>query len=31
MCENCGRPVAVERLQARPAARTCIECAAGRR
>ncbi|WP_093886724.1 TraR/DksA family transcriptional regulator [Streptosporangium canum] len=31
VCESCGRPVAVERLRARPAARTCIECAAGTR
>ena len=27
ICENCGRPIAPERLAARPAARTCIECA----
>jgi RNA polymerase-binding protein DksA len=27
MCENCGRPIAPERLAARPAARTCIDCA----
>ena len=26
-CENCGRPIAAERLAARPAARTCIDCA----
>ncbi len=26
-CEDCGRPIAPERLAARPAARTCIECA----
>ncbi len=26
-CENCGRPIAPERLAARPAARTCIDCA----
>lgn len=26
-CEGCGRPIAVERLRARPLARTCIECA----
>lgn len=31
VCESCGRPIAFERLRARPAARTCIECAAGRR
>ncbi len=28
-CESCGRPISEGRLQARPAARTCIECAAG--
>lgn len=27
-CERCGEPVARERLLARPAARTCIACAA---
>jgi RNA polymerase-binding protein DksA len=27
VCENCGRPIAAERLTARPAARTCIDCA----
>jgi RNA polymerase-binding transcription factor DksA len=27
ICENCGRPIAPERLAARPAARTCIDCA----
>jgi DnaK suppressor protein len=27
-CETCGRPIAPERLAARPAARTCIDCAA---
>ena len=26
-CENCCRPIAAERLAARPAARTCIDCA----
>ncbi len=26
-CEGCGRPIAAERLAARPAARTCIDCA----
>jgi DnaK suppressor protein len=30
MCERCGEPVGVERLQARPAARTCIGCASRR-
>jgi DnaK suppressor protein len=27
-CEGCGRPISPERLAARPAARTCITCAA---
>ncbi|CNF74256.1 General stress protein 16O [Mycobacterium tuberculosis] len=27
-CERCGGPIAAERLAARPAARTCITCAA---
>jgi RNA polymerase-binding transcription factor DksA len=27
ICESCGRPIAPERLAARPAARTCIHCA----
>jgi DnaK suppressor protein len=27
LCETCGRPIAAERLAARPAARTCIDCA----
>jgi DnaK suppressor protein len=27
ICETCGRPIAPERLEARPAARTCIDCA----
>jgi RNA polymerase-binding transcription factor DksA len=27
-CERCGRPIAAGRLAARPAARTCITCAA---
>ena len=26
VCERCGRPIAPERLEARPAARTCIAC-----
>jgi RNA polymerase-binding protein DksA len=32
-CEACGRPIGQDRLAARPAARTCITCAAasGRR
>jgi DnaK suppressor protein len=28
ICEHCGRPIAAERLAARPAAGTCIRCAA---
>ena len=27
VCEQCGAPIAAERLAARPAARTCIRCA----
>jgi DnaK suppressor protein len=27
ICESCGRPIAPERLEARPDARLCIECA----
>ena len=27
VCQDCGRPIAPERLAARPAARTCIACA----
>jgi RNA polymerase-binding transcription factor len=27
MCENCGGAIPFERLEARPAARTCIDCA----
>jgi RNA polymerase-binding transcription factor len=30
-CEKCGRPIAAERLAARPAASTCIACASRRR
>lgn len=30
-CERCGEPVPVERLLARPAARTCVPCASRRR
>ena len=26
-CERCGQPIGSERLEARPAARTCIHCA----
>lgn len=29
-CERCRRAIAVERLAARPASRTCITCAAAR-
>ncbi|HLS26564.1 MAG TPA: TraR/DksA C4-type zinc finger protein [Beutenbergiaceae bacterium] len=29
-CEDCGEPIAFERLLARPTARTCISCAAKR-
>jgi DnaK suppressor protein len=28
VCERCGRPIAPARLEARPAARRCIGCAA---
>src|SRR5580693_4499724 len=31
VCEQCGRPIGEDRLAARPAARTCIGCAGGRR
>jgi DnaK suppressor protein len=27
LCETCGKPIARERLEARPIARTCIRCA----
>jgi DnaK suppressor protein len=27
VCASCGRPIAAGRLEARPAARTCIDCA----
>jgi RNA polymerase-binding transcription factor DksA len=27
VCEQCGQPIAAARLEARPAARTCIACA----
>lgn len=27
LCETCGRPIAPERLEARPTARTCMRCA----
>jgi len=31
VCEQCGRQISPERLVARPAARTCIDCAKARR
>ncbi len=27
LCENCGNPIAPARLEAKPAARLCIDCA----
>jgi DnaK suppressor protein len=27
ICQRCGRPIAAGRLEARPGARTCIDCA----
>ena len=27
VCEQCGQPIAPERLEAQPAARRCVECA----
>ena len=30
VCEGCGEPIAEERLEARPIARTCITCASAR-
>jgi DnaK suppressor protein len=30
VCERCGQPIGAERLAARPAALTCIRCAAQR-
>ena len=29
-CESCGEPIPAERLEVRPAASTCVRCAAGR-
>ena len=29
-CENCGRPISPARLEAKPAARLCMECASRR-
>jgi DnaK suppressor protein len=31
VCEQCGKPIAPARLEARPEARYCIDCAAARR
>jgi DnaK suppressor protein len=31
VCERCGQPIAAERLEVRPTARTCITCAGRRR
>lgn len=28
VCTGCGRPIPAERLEVRPAARTCVSCAA---
>ncbi len=30
-CERCGKPIAPERLDALPAARTCMDCASHKR
>ena len=30
VCESCGRPIPAERLEARPASRTCVPCATRR-
>ncbi|MFD9130045.1 TraR/DksA family transcriptional regulator [Kitasatospora sp. NPDC059571] len=30
-CESCGEPIPAERLEVRPAAKTCVPCAAARR
>jgi RNA polymerase-binding transcription factor DksA len=30
LCENCGQPIAPARLEAKPAARLCINCASRR-
>ncbi|HZN16046.1 MAG TPA: TraR/DksA C4-type zinc finger protein [Acidimicrobiales bacterium] len=30
LCENCGKPIAPARLEAKPAARFCIDCASKR-
>ena len=31
VCENCGNPIPDARLEAKPAARLCIDCASARR
>jgi len=31
VCDRCGQPIGAERLAARPAAATCVRCAAGGR
>ncbi|HET9141946.1 TraR/DksA family transcriptional regulator [Actinophytocola sp.] len=31
VCQRCGQPIAPERLEALPAATTCIRCATGKR
>lgn len=31
LCSGCGKPVPVERLEARPEAATCVPCASARR
>ncbi len=31
VCERCGRPISPARLEAKPAVRTCIECASAHR
>ena len=31
VCEVCGQPIAAERLEVRPSARTCISCASRQR
>jgi DnaK suppressor protein len=30
ICENCGQPISPDRLEAKPAARLCMECASRR-
>ena len=31
VCERCGRPISPARLEAKPAVRTCIDCASAQR